>query len=1511
MTSYLNSTFWNDNPNDYDIITALYGTGDEGSIYTKNWSGYNSDSCLNSGITVIHTGLIPTTIEPNTIYVIYSWTYTISSTIEMAECSVLTTSGHVTIKKTSDFDAISMSGIHYSIIDHIKVDGDMYNGNGFSIYSGWSNTMHSIISTNNGNDGINISQITNLKIHTANIYNNTNYGLYVWITMNSTFTDINSYNNSQDSIFLSQVSNSTFTNITWGNSMVGRWIHVGSSWNNTFDRLFVFGNKLDGIVIHDSHYNTWTNITVYANGWTYHGWGIKIIAWSTNNILTNVEIYNNTLFGLNLNTSSYNTFQNFHIYQNGTYGIDIENGSDHNNFSWFNNHENSYHGFYMSSSNFNVFTGLESYNHTNHNIFLDNANNNNFNNTVANQSTSKMWLYMTNSSNNTFNNLSAYGNYYAWLHLYNSENNSFTNIIANSNEGGLYLSNSSGNDFNNLTVNNNGTWNGIVFLDSDYNILSGLFSTGNMWWGIYWQASHNNIFSNSSVYGNFLWGILSVSGNNNIFRHIEAYANTWRSVSIAYASGTILDSINIHNNSENSMSGLSLWYSMFSIITNSTITNNANWITIAYGHNNIISWCSLSWNTYDGIHLYSTSKNIIKNSHDYYSWSWLYHNSINTVWWTWNNFLLFSWSHRIIGQIYSWFYDSDIENYGYVFDTYTLNNNYIEFLFSPYARLTGNTISVWNQFYLDFDKLTLGYNSNEILFSWTASFTISGASRDGRLYAPTKITTGIKLWTIGETWMSMLTSILDTIEVVSGSTYLVMSWWISRVNFTVLSWTSGQRLTIMKSINGSIWTVNTPDNSCVLDSSFACKFTTNGNIKLFAFWIPTNYSFSWVTQTGGTVISWWYYSTWVIIYFTGDNLSGATINGVVYTGGSLITADGHYMFVLTDIWGNSTGMSFTIDTTNPIVTGNYPTSWMIINGTTTINFMRSGIDNNMSWYTLYIGSTGYSIGNTNTYSIYLPNWSYTWYVVATDAAWNTGMSQQIPFTIITPLLPSITLSTGNLVYNAWWYTKDYVSIILTTNKLANYIFTGDFTTTPIVGTWLNGTMTGNFYLSGLDGSKKIYFEATDGITTTWTTFTVILDTTVPTITLYNPSSGSVVSWAFMLLWSAAGTDAVGISGYRYYLSTTGTFTTVVKSGFTTNTWVSIANGELANTTYYRYVSAIDKLNNSWASAIWSFIYSGGAVDTTPDQFSFNDIEDADLDEIYTSNTITITGMSPWTPVLASVNRWALYISGNFVWTTGYVQNGWTVKIELTSSDEYDETISSTLTINGVSDTFSITTIGENEAIDSDYEDIETDLSNTEKLMIISIFETLRDLYSWDKEKEFFNTLMVILEDKMDDYTENNDQWNTLKYLYDIINQYYDQGNFGDNIDTTRWIVNGVYTAPNGKKYTIKYDSTKQWFTSTNFVVPKYFPTLDTLKYIIDINNPVGSSYANAKPILARWKNTAIDGTWQTSPYTAPNKKVFYFFKDINGRYSSYTFTSEKWFDSLNDMKEFIYTNNKK
>lgn len=92
----------------------------------------------------------------------------------------------------------------------------------------------------------------------------------------------------------------------------------------------------------------------------------------------------------------------------------------------------------------------------------------------------------------------------------------------------------------------------------------------------------------------------------------------------------------------------------------------------------------------------------------------------------------------------------------------------------------------------------------------------------------------------------------------------------------------------------------------------------------------------------------------------------------------------------------------------------------------------------------------------------------------------------------------------------------------------------------------------------------------------------------------------------------------------------------------------------------------------------------------PDQFYFNDIIDALLSTVYESNTIIASGITE--PVLASVSGGEISIN-NQAYTTvsAYVSAGDSVKVRVTSSASYTTAVGATLTINGISDTFDVTT----------------------------------------------------------------------------------------------------------------------------------------------------------------------------------------------------------------------------
>lgn len=102
--------------------------------------------------------------------------------------------------------------------------------------------------------------------------------------------------------------------------------------------------------------------------------------------------------------------------------------------------------------------------------------------------------------------------------------------------------------------------------------------------------------------------------------------------------------------------------------------------------------------------------------------------------------------------------------------------------------------------------------------------------------------------------------------------------------------------------------------------------------------------------------------------------------------------------------------------------------------------------------------------------------------------------------------------------------------------------------------------------------------------------------------------------------------------------------------------------------------------------------SGGATqDTTPDAFSFTDVSNATLSTLYTSNTITVTGINSATPISLTGN--GQYQKNSDAWTTvaGTVVVNDTVKARHTSSSAEGTARATTITIGGISDTYTTTT----------------------------------------------------------------------------------------------------------------------------------------------------------------------------------------------------------------------------
>ncbi len=99
---------------------------------------------------------------------------------------------------------------------------------------------------------------------------------------------------------------------------------------------------------------------------------------------------------------------------------------------------------------------------------------------------------------------------------------------------------------------------------------------------------------------------------------------------------------------------------------------------------------------------------------------------------------------------------------------------------------------------------------------------------------------------------------------------------------------------------------------------------------------------------------------------------------------------------------------------------------------------------------------------------------------------------------------------------------------------------------------------------------------------------------------------------------------------------------------------------------------------------------GGSSDLTPDNFSFSAEETAERDEVLESGTITVGGIDKAVSISIADGEYRIN-GGTYTSSTGTVSQGQTVEVRLTASPEYDTEVTSTVTIGGVSGSYSATT----------------------------------------------------------------------------------------------------------------------------------------------------------------------------------------------------------------------------
>jgi fibronectin type 3 domain-containing protein len=163
-----------------------------------------------------------------------------------------------------------------------------------------------------------------------------------------------------------------------------------------------------------------------------------------------------------------------------------------------------------------------------------------------------------------------------------------------------------------------------------------------------------------------------------------------------------------------------------------------------------------------------------------------------------------------------------------------------------------------------------------------------------------------------------------------------------------------------------------------------------------------------------------------------------------------------------------------------------------------------------------------------------------------------------------------------------------------------------------------------------------------------------------------------------------------VTGYKVYYGTSSMiYTQSIDVGNTTSHTVgNLLDGQ----TYYFAAVAYNSagIESGYSNEV-STTTQAAPPDTTPNQFTFTDQTNVALSMVITSNAITVSGINAAATISVAGGTYSIN-GGAYTSAGGTVSNGNTVTVRQTSSGSYSTTTNATITIGGVSDTFSVTTL---------------------------------------------------------------------------------------------------------------------------------------------------------------------------------------------------------------------------
>ncbi len=1446
---FITSDFRDQHPTNENITYALFGDGTPGSTaYTR----LRDSSCIPTSVQYI-SALNGLTWSANTIYIVNSWSYTLTYPITLSSCSALIGRGDVYIKSNTwwFYPINAWSSQNQMIIDNIKINWN-------NITTRWINfpLTHSNSTINNIDVyqttwyGIYLwSNTTNINLYNSRFYNNT---IWIYTSNDKTINNCQFFNNT---LWIDLWTTSTqFKNVAINNSQIYNNERGIQMW---FDNPFCLATICPSCTGTINYSNSINNSTIYNNVYGIYTACFEENDWWTNTYSYTYHLNNTNIYNNNYGIRSKNSVPTFPYYWT------LNMFSNTNNTWWADT--------LLPGAGFSISSWADG--------SLD---------TTASASYDRV----TNPQNGSWNRLLSwnYWNILQWPQWFNVNKRPiryifWLNILKQIKPVWYHASTLEEYGINwadYKTINYIAEPESALSIDHQA-IVQQYFWSGSIYtqnrttngcslsafqvktldpWTFY---STNNTFEDHTIYilsgGEYksaaTWNAFVFNGNcialvgadDTIFTKLVAsnmlYANNKHNI--------IIDNVKID------WTHIVVWNTMLpnnSVVTaikfngttnNNTINDVQAYNTAAYGiylglgsHHNTLMNVQTFNNNEAGIHLYYASNyNVINNTQSYNNWSYGIRFANGSSRNTMNNFQAYN---NGIGLFWDLTTQENILNRAAIY-----NNSDAGIYFKNSSGNILNDVRIYNN--------TIGirtlYSSpgnkyyGELKMFANVSGNFEGTTGNDMSFAP---------------WSSALFSLPGTLN--TGGTMSCLY----ATNPTL----SGSTL-----LNSSC--SNTGHNIAWFISPYDRNVNYAFGLNIYKQAMPKRY------ETGGTLTS--------IPSQYDANKYIAEVFAIRDDDPEEVYFDSTWSAELHSRYSTNIYTAGVLNISIPITLTLSPSTatWYLVINWTSL-WTTGMISNGDTIQVKVLSATGYNQTITGTLTLGSVT---TWFTVTTRGINQLPTTGSFAFTNMTSI-PLNTI-TGSSTIVAGLETGVYASISFSPSITTGWVEIYSWSTFISSGTTGQLVYNGNRILA-LAQSSSGYAQTVTGNVTIWRwtgTFTLTTkwsDSTPPTTpTLTYPMSGEEMFF-ITFEWTASTDTGAWIAWYEYQIAEDTNFLDIINTGFitTTTTWTAGSPNTSFDETswlYYRRIRAKDRDDNvSNRSNTWTFEV------TEFDGREFAEKTNANLRTYYESDEITLEGIKAGLSIWASVdNDGTIYKNGTDRWTGVYVQNDDELYLSVRSSNNYDRTISATLKIaNRILD-FDVTT--------KDESDDWCTLTSDDEETIQTIFDSLVNNYSWDEDRydEFLTTMQSMLEDEIDFTNDCN-----LEYLQNLIEE---------ELGIPAWWNTGWWTistwshiAPNCKEYAITYDAAIMGYTSPNLSIATFFANRDSLTRYIDSKNP-GDCHINTYGVASR----AFTNT-DPSKHIAPNGKI-YFITMESGKYTSSNFIYRKYFTTLAELRTYIDKNN--